>query len=115
MPRAISTNRFCALSTGTPEEIAAFEPLAEGAAYKVQVNAYERNAKARKAAIQHHGLNCGICGFSFADTYGRHAEKYIQVHHLVPLASIGQEYRIDPPDEVRAMLSERKASPEASS
>lgn len=120
------------------EEIAAFEPLAEGAAYKVQVNAYERNAKARKAAIQHHGLNCGICGFSFADTYGRHAEKYIQVHHLVPLASIGQEYRIDPikdllpvcanchavihlanppfaPDEVRAMLSEWKASPEASS
>ncbi|WP_409574836.1 HNH endonuclease [Thiobacillus sp.] len=37
-----------------------------------------------------------MCGFSFADTYGRHAETYIQVHHLVPLASIGQEYRIDP-------------------
>lgn len=70
--------------------------------------------------------------------YGRRAEKYIQVHHLVPLASIGQEYRIDPikdllpvcanchavihltnppfaPDEVRTMFSERKASPEASS
>jgi predicted HNH restriction endonuclease len=68
----------------------------------------------------------------------QHAEKYIQVHHLVLLASIGQEYRIDPikdllpvcanclavihlanlpfapdvaPDEVRVMLSEQKASP----
>lgn len=78
------------------EEVPAIEPLAEGAAYTVQVNAYERNDKARTAAIQHHGVNCGVCGFKFADVYGPAAENYIQVHHLRPLASIKQEYRIDP-------------------
>lgn len=118
------------------EEISAFEPLAEGAAYTVQVNAYERNDKARAAAIQHHGLSCGVCGFKFAEAYGEAAQDYIQVHHLVPLSSIKQAYHIDPikdllpvcanchvvihlrnppftPAEVRAMLSGKKVSPEA--
>lgn len=120
------------------EEIPAFESLAEGAAYTVQVNAYERNDKARKAAIQHHGLSCGVCGFKFAEVYGPDAENYIQVHHLVPLSSIKQTYQIDPvkdllpvcanchavihlrnppftPSEVKAMLSGQQASPKLSS
>jgi 5-methylcytosine-specific restriction protein A len=119
------------------EEIPAVEPLAEGAAYTVQVNAYERNDKARTAAIQHHGVSCGVCGFKFADVYGPAAENYIQVHHLKPLASIKQEYRIDPtkdllpvcanchavihlrnppftPAEVKAMLAEKTGSQERS-
>lgn len=119
------------------EEIPAIEPLAEGAAYTVQVNAYERNDKARTAAIQHHGLSCGVCGFKFADVYGPAAESYIQIHHLKPLASIKQEYRIDPakdllpvcanchavihlrnppftPAEVKAMLAVKARSPERS-
>jgi 5-methylcytosine-specific restriction enzyme A len=120
------------------EEIPAFESLAEGAAYTVQVNAYERNDKARKAAIQHHSLSCGVCGFKFAEVYGPDAENYIQVHHLVPLSSIKQTYQIDPvkdllpvcanchavihlrnppftPSEVRAMLTGQQASPNLSS
>lgn len=120
------------------EELPAFEPLAEGAGYTVQVNAYERNDKARKAAIQHHGLSCGVCGFNFSEVYGPSAGNYIQVHHLVPLSSIKQAYQIDPandllpvcanchavihlrnppftPSEVKAMLLGQQATPKLSS
>lgn len=113
------------------EEMPITKELAEGAAYQVQVNAYERNPIARAKAIAHHGLCCGICGFRFGDVYGQHAEKYIQVHHLIPLSSIKSEYVVDPindllpvcanchavihlksppytPDEMKEMLVERK-------
>jgi hypothetical protein len=39
--------------------------------------------KKKKSAAS---LNCEACGFSFRQAYGKLAEEYCEVHHLVPLA-----------------------------
>lgn len=79
-----------------PEE--AWEPVSylEGAVKQIQVNAYERNGKARRACLLHHGQACGICGMDFGATYGAEAEGLIHVHHLKPLNEIGHNYEVDP-------------------
>jgi 5-methylcytosine-specific restriction protein A len=33
-------------------------------------------------------LDCEVCGFSFSRAYGSAAEKYCEVHHLIPLHEI---------------------------
>ncbi len=57
---------------------------------------YERNPKARKECLQHHGYSCKICGFDFASVYGETGKNYIQVHHLNPMATIKKKYKINP-------------------
>lgn len=79
----------------SPEEIGEGEYW-EGAAYSVRVNAFERSASARKACLDHHGYACSICGFDFEARYGSAGAEVIQVHHLVPIASIRRNYRINP-------------------
>jgi hypothetical protein len=78
------------------EEFGLLEPLTEGTSYSVQVNAFERNPVARERCITHYGTACAACGFDFAEVYGSAAKAYIQVHHVIPIASIGIEYVIDP-------------------
>lgn len=119
--------------TGTefrlPEEVAVAVSLHEGALKQIQVNAYERNGKARRTCLLHHGWACGICGFDFGKAYGSKVEGLIHVHHLKSLAEIGHSYQVDPikdlmpvcpnchavihsgpdlrtPDEVKAMISD---------
>lgn len=75
--------------------------LTEGAAYTVQVNAYERNPVAREKCIQHYGVNCVVCDFNFGVIFGESASGYIHVHHLTPLATIGREYILDPIQDLR--------------
>jgi len=79
-----------------PEEVASPASCYEGAVKEVTVNAYERDAKARAAAIAHHGLDCTVCGFGFEHAYGKHGEGYIHVHHQVPLSTINKRYKVDP-------------------
>jgi 5-methylcytosine-specific restriction protein A len=67
----------------------------------VVVNAYERNSAARTKCIAHYGSACAVCGFSFGAAYGTAAEGYIHVHHLKPLAEIGEEYEMDPIADLR--------------
>jgi hypothetical protein len=87
------------------EELGIEGPLVEGASFTVQVSAFERNPVARQKCIAHYGPSCSVCGFNFGNTYGSSAENYIHVHHLKPLASIGEEYVIDPnKDHARAAL-----------
>ena len=80
-------------------------PMMEGAAYSVVSTKYERNAVARKACLAHHGLNCCVCNFSFAKTYGDAAPRYIHVHHLKPIATIGESYEIDPIKDLRPVCA----------
>lgn len=91
----------------------------------------ERNQSlVRKKKARAESLHCEVCGFSFARAYGRHAEAYCEVHHLIPLAEAEQIittrledlailcancHRVvhlrNPPyqlDEVRSMLRYRK-------
>ena len=84
-----------------PEYLAAEElpseiEYVEGAARSVLVNAYERNRRAREKCLQRYGRSCAICGFDFGARYGEPAAGYIQVHHIVPLAKVEKEYRLNP-------------------
>jgi predicted HNH restriction endonuclease len=73
----------------------------EGATSKILVNSYERNPKARQKCIEYYGTNCCICGFDFAEKFGTIGEGFIHVHHLKPLSEIGEEYIIDPIEDMR--------------
>lgn len=67
----------------------------EGSTREVKINAYERNAKARKKCIDYFGVNCIVCGFNFEDKYGELGNGFIHVHHVIPLSSIGENYKIN--------------------
>ena len=87
------------------EELGIEESLVEGASFTVQVSAFERNPVARQKCVAHYGTSCFVCGFDFGATYGGSAKNYIHVHHLKPLASIGEEYVIDPIKDLRPVCA----------
>lgn len=82
-----------------PEEVS--NNLKEGSKKIITVNSYERNTKARIECIKRYGVNCTVCGFNFKDTYGVRGVGFIHVHHLVPVSDIGDEYEIDPINDLR--------------
>ena len=84
-----------------PEELPAGVGFAEGAVRRVEINSYERNPEARSACLAHYGSACVICGMEFGLVYGKEFSGFIHVHHLRPIASIGQEYRVDPIADLR--------------
>ncbi|PWB80515.1 MAG: HNH endonuclease [Candidatus Methylomirabilota bacterium] len=98
---ALEELRITDSSWSYQEELPANNLLLEGASFTVKVSAFERNPVARQKCINHHGSNCAVCGFSFGTAYGKGADGYIHVHHLKPLASIGEEYVIDPIKDLR--------------
>lgn len=101
MPRNFSSHEINPL----PEEIDCNQPLVEGATYRVTVNAYERDPRARQICIANWKAVCVICGFSFGATYGPVAEGLIHVHHLRPLSEIGGEYEVDPVNDLRPVCA----------
>jgi 5-methylcytosine-specific restriction protein A len=70
--------------------------LPEGARMRVEVNRYERNRLNRKACIEAKGAVCTVCNFSFYTFYGDMGGGYIHVHHIVPVSKIGENYVLDP-------------------
>lgn len=86
--------------TGTTiaEEIPGLDrgPFAEGTASRILVNRYERDPKARRRCIEHHGDNCLACGFAFGAAYGEEFKGVITVHHLKPLSTVRAKYTVDP-------------------
>jgi hypothetical protein len=84
-----------------PDEVTPAWVLREGAVSQVSVNAYERNPLARRMCIEHYGTNCFICGFNFGQVFGELGEGFIHVHHLRPLSEIGEEYKVDPVQDMR--------------
>lgn len=84
-----------------PDESGIDEKFIEGGRKLVFVNMYERNPAARMKCIQHHGESCGVCGFHFKSFYGNLGEGYIHVHHLKPISSIGEQYEVDPIEDLR--------------
>ena len=83
-----------------PEEISV-KGTYEGARKKITVNSYERNAEARRKCLEKWNYNCAVCNFHFELYYGPIGKKYIHVHHLYPISSIGKEYEIDPVNDLR--------------
>lgn len=86
-----------------PEEIPSNEQetLFEGAKRTITVNAYERNVKARQLCIKYYGTTCIVCDFDFEKRYGEHGKYFIHVHHLTPIADIGEHYEVDPIKDLR--------------
>jgi 5-methylcytosine-specific restriction enzyme A len=78
------------------EEIESTQKYVEGRRFKVTINGYERNPKARAACILHHGCKCKVCGFDFEKAYGAIGVGFIHVHHLVPASRTRGQYKIDP-------------------
>jgi len=76
-------------------------PLFEGARLQIQINAYERNTAARDRCIRHYGTACMICGFTSEGTYGEQFAGLIHVHHIRPISEIGEQYVIDPIQDLR--------------
>lgn len=84
-----------------PDELEPGKKYVEGAKKQVRVNAYERDPKARKACLAHHGHNCAVCGFNFHARYGEIGKDFIHVHHLKPLALTDGQYELDPVADLR--------------
>ena len=68
----------------------------EGGVNRIEVNRYERNPINRELCLSAKGYQCAICGFDFQKTYGDIGEKYIHVHHIVPVSKMSEQYMIDP-------------------
>ena len=86
-----------------PDEIPETSEYYEGSVKKIFVNRYERDPRARKECIDHYGVDCFICGFSFSAVYGDIADDFIHVHHLKPLSEIGADYKVNPIDDLRPL------------
>lgn len=67
----------------------------EGKPFQTLVTRYERKRVNREACLQLKGRKCAVCGFDFGNTYGELGAGYIEVHHIVPVSAIGQEYCIN--------------------
>lgn len=72
------------------------EGLFEGIKRTITVNSYERNPKARQICIAYWKAICAVCSFDFEQTYGEIGKGFIHVHHLVKISDIGDEYEVDP-------------------
>lgn len=51
---------------------------------------YERDPKARKECIKHHGTVCVVCGFDFYEFCGELGLGFIHVHHVTDVAVQGE-------------------------
>lgn len=70
--------------------------LWEGTPKAVELTLYERNPKARRLCIEHYGPTCQGCTLNYEEKYGVIGAELIHVHHVTPLATIGEAYEVDP-------------------
>lgn len=79
-----------------PDDLAESASFHEGAVRRVTVNAYERDARARRACIKALGATCAVCQFDFERVYGEIGRGFIHVHHVRPIALRRKRYRVEP-------------------
>lgn len=104
LSKEVHLKRCLAIISGsqcTPCEESETTVFREGSVRKVVVNSYERDPRARAVCIQKYGSRCSICEFNFGSTFGKDFEGFIHVHHLRPLAEIGEEYSLNPLEDLR--------------
>lgn len=70
--------------------------ISEGEEKTVSSARYERNPLARKICLEYHGTACKVCSMDFGKEYGPEFAGKIEVHHIVPISSIGKDYIVDP-------------------
>ena len=84
-----------------PDESQVPGTFPEGNRCRVEVNAYERNPKARAACLDYYKCVCSVCEMNFETVYGPEAKGFIHVHHLEPLSKNGTERQVDPVADLR--------------
>jgi hypothetical protein len=84
-----------------PHQLTSVQALYEGAAKRIQTQAFERDPRARRLCLAHYGSNCFVCGFDFERIYGNVAAGFIHVHHLTPLAKVRGRHAVDPVKHLR--------------
>lgn len=67
------------------------------------IKACERNPEARSKCVEHYGARCQVCRLAFEDLYGEIGKGFIHVHHLVQMAEIIDEYKVDPIQDLRPL------------
>ena len=73
----------------------------EGSATQASQTRYERNIYARNECLNYYGYSCSVCNFNFEKFYGNLGYKFIHVHHLIKVATIKQEYQVNPVQDLR--------------
>jgi 5-methylcytosine-specific restriction protein A len=76
------------------------DPGVEGGRQEARHQRIERSSAVRAGALQHHGTDCAVCGFSFAQAYGSLGDGFAEVHHLKPLASLKERVLVNPAADV---------------
>lgn len=83
------------------DEASDWTSYVEGGRIALKVNAFERSTAARARCIAHYGTSCVVCGFNASESYGDQVAGLIHVHHIRPLAEIGESYAVDPVADLR--------------
>ena len=66
---------------------------------------YERNPINRELCLKAHGYKCQVCGFDFEKEYGMIGKNFIEVHHIIPVSTMGESYKIDPINDLVPLCS----------
>lgn len=83
------------LSSNSFSELVVPKDCFEGAKSKICVNRYERSSIARMKCIEKYGCKCIVCGFDFERVYGEIGKGFIHIHHVVPISTIGENYKVN--------------------
>lgn len=89
-------NAILCLAFKEEELFSDIEARTEGNCIHVELDKYERSRINRQLCIDYYGYKCQVCGFDFREKYGDIGEGFIEVHHINPVSTIGQDYQIDP-------------------
>lgn len=66
---------------------------------------YERSRKNRQVCLAAKGYKCTVCNFDFEETYGVIGAGYIEVHHIIPVSSLDDNYLINPVKDLVPLCS----------
>lgn len=73
-----------------------YKTIEEGKTTSSIATKFERSIIARNICLSTHGYTCTVCKTSMESIYGEIGKNYIHVHHITPLSSIRQTYKINP-------------------
>lgn len=81
------------------------EGYQEGKRKDIHASRYERNPMNRSICLYAKGYKCAVCGFDFEETYGEIGKDFIEVHHIKPVSSMGENYVVDPINDLVPVCS----------
>lgn len=81
------------------------EGFEEGSKVTTVSEKYERNPINRKICLAYKGYKCIVCGFDFEEKYGEIGKEVIEVHHIKPVSSLGQNYIVRPLEDLVPICS----------